>query len=406
MCKELNCIIKYPIFNLPNEKQGIYCSVHKKEGMVDVKSKTCLECKKIPAFNLPDKNRGIYCEEHKKEGMVNVKSKTCLECKKQPTFNLPGNKTRLYCTEHKKEGMIDIAHELCLNCDIRANFNLPNEKLGIYCENHKKEGMVNIVSKKCLECKKQPTFNLPGINTPIYCSEHKKEGMVNIVCKTCLDCTIQPIFNLPNKKPGIYCSEHKKEGMINVKDKLCISGICGGKIANPKYNNYCLFCFIHLFPNEPITKNYKTKEKAVSDCILKNIQGDWIQDKQILGGCSKRRPDLLLDLGFQIIIVEVDENQHQDYEEICENKRIMLISQDLGHRNVVFIRFNPDEYTSPESKITSCWGYNRIGTMSVKKSKKKEWENRLEKLKETIEYWKNNVSNKLINNVYLFYNAI
>ena len=28
----------------------------------------------------------------------------------------------------------------------------------------------------------------------------------------------------------------------------------------------------------------------------------------------------------------------------CENKRIMEISQDLGHRPIVFIRFNPDEY--------------------------------------------------------------
>ena len=33
----------------------------------------------------------------------------------------------------------------------------------------------------------------------------------------------------------------------------------------------------------------------------------WISDKKIYDGCYKRRPDLLLDLGYQVIIIEVDE---------------------------------------------------------------------------------------------------
>jgi hypothetical protein len=47
----------------------------------------------------------------------------------------------------------------------------------------------------------------------------------------------------------------------------------------------------------------------------------------------------------QIIIIEVDENGHNNEEYCaCENKRIMEISQDLSHKPIVFIRFNPDKY--------------------------------------------------------------
>ena len=73
---------------------------------------------------------------------------------------------------------------------------------------------------------------------------------------------------------------------------------------------------------------------------------DWVADKRVADGCSKRRPDLLLDLGSHIIIIEVDENKHIEYECSCENKRLMELSRDLNHRPIVFIIFNPDAYTA------------------------------------------------------------
>jgi hypothetical protein len=69
-----------------------------------------------------------------------------------------------------------------------------------------------------------------------------------------------------------------------------------------------------------------------------------ITDKKIEGGCSKRRPDIMIDIGFQIIIVEIDENQDNNYDCSCEYKRIMELSQDVGFHPIVFIRFNPDGY--------------------------------------------------------------
>jgi len=55
---------------------------------------------------------------------------------------------------------------------------------------------------------------------------------------------------------------------------------------------------------------------------------------------------MLLDLGYHVIIVEVDENQHKKYDCSCSNKRIMELSQDVNHRPIVFIRINTDEYLS------------------------------------------------------------
>jgi hypothetical protein len=38
-----------------------------------------------------------------------------------------------------------------------------------------------------------------------------------------------------------------------------------------------------------------------------------------------RRPDILIDCGTHVIIVEVDENCHKSYESTCENKRICAL---------------------------------------------------------------------------------
>ncbi len=82
----------------------------------------------------------------------------------------------------------------------------------------------------------------------------------------------------------------------------------------------------------------------------------WICDRKIEGGYSRRRSDLFLDMGSHIVIVEVDENKHGEYDRTCENRRLMEISQDLNHRHTVMIRFNPDGYIDLEQgKILSPW---------------------------------------------------
>ena len=288
-------------------------------------------------------------------------------------------------------------------------FNKEGEKKRLYCSIHKKEGMVNVKNKTCVEegCRKQPHYNKEGEKKGIYCSIHKKEGMVDVKNKTCVEegCKKISIYNNEGEKKGIYCSTHKKEGMVNVKDKTCRSLWCNTLVTN-KYKGYCVHCFMHLYPEEPITRNYKTKEYSVVEYVKDTFPDvDWVADKKVSGGCSKRRPDLLLDLGNKCIIVEVDENQHTDYNCSCENKRIMELSQDVGHRDIIFIRFNPDKYKKCGQNISSCWGINGNGLCCVKKTKKKEWDSRLKVLAQTIDYWirPQNITERTIETIPLFY---
>ena len=112
-----------------------------------------------------------------------------------------------------------------------------------------------------------------------------------------------------------------------------------------------------------------------------------------------------MDLIYQIVIIEVDENQHIDYDCSCENKRIMELSQDVRHRPIIFIRFNPDDYEKNGIKITSCWGQDKKGICIVKKTKNNEWNQRLNVLEEHINYWitPKNKTNKTIETIQLFY---
>jgi hypothetical protein len=155
-------------------------------------------------------------------------------------------------------------------------------------------------------------------------------------------------------------------------------------------------------------RNYKTKEKSVTNYIVDNFKDiTIITDKPIYDGCSKRRPDIFIDLGYQVLIIEIDENQHNSYESICENKRLMEISQDINHRALVLIRFNPDMYIDKDkTEFDSCWTLNKNGICIIKKNKLKEWNNRLELLKQTINYWIANRTDKTIEIVHLFYNQI
>jgi hypothetical protein len=90
---------------------------------------------------------------------------------------------------------------------------------------------------------------------------------------------------------------------------------------------------------------------------------------------------------------------------MCENRRVMELSKDIGHRPIVLIRFNPDSYIKDGETIKSCWETQIRGLHVVKKSKEKEWEDRLKLLKATTEYWLKNQIDKTIELVTLFMNS-
>ena len=83
----------------------------------------------------------------------------------------------------------------------------------------------------------------------------------------------------------------------------------------------------------------------------------------------------------------------------------MEISQDIGHRPLVFIRFNPDGYNTSTRRIQSCWSYNKNGICIVKREKELLWKQRLDTLDEQIRYWCENTTEKTVEVVELFYNC-
>ena len=297
---------------------------------------------------------------------------------------------------------------MCIHpgCKTTPSFNKEGETKWLYCYSHKQEGMVNLRNNRCIHdgCKITPYFNKEGESKGLYCSSHRQEGMVDVIRHKCIypDCKKNPYFNKEGETKGLFCASHKEKEMVNIKNKICKSHLCSTQVQE-KYDGYCLRCFMHLFPDKPVCRNYKTKEYSVVEYVKTTFPHQWISDK-ITGGCSRRRPDLLLDLIDQVLIIEVDENQHVEYDCSCENKRIMELSQDLAHRPIVFIRFNPDEYQKGDTTIKSCWVTDQKGICVLKKSKKVEWVDRLNSLGETIEYWLKHRTDKTVEIIQLFYN--
>jgi hypothetical protein len=158
-----------------------------------------------------------------------------------------------------------------------------------------------------------------------------------------------------------------------------------------------------VHPDKPNARNYKTKERAVVEFLQTTFPHLTLTaDKKVEDGCSRRRPDVLIDFGDQVLCVEVDENMHITYDCSCENKRLMEISKDIGHRPLVFLRFNPDSYKNEKGVILrSPWGLDGRGLSVIKRAT--EWTRRLTVLQEHVQYWTDHRTEKTVEVVELFY---
>ena len=329
-----------------------------------------------------------YCEH-------NHVKKICVECGGSQICQ--HKKVRKYCCdcggsqmcEHKREKSkcIDCkGSQICIHLKRRRQCRECGGSA--FCSH-------NIYKEQCKEC-----------GGSIFCEHNRRK----VYCK---DCGGSGLCEHNRRKT--QCKECNGSLFCEHKQRKHLCKPCGGKYicksswcetqGNKKYEGYCLRCFVNLFPDKPNTRNYKTKEKCVVDCITEALpQFTWVADKKVKDGCSKRRPDLLLDLGSHIIIVEVDENKHTDYDCSCEHKRLMELSQDLQHRPIVFIRFNPDDYTNQDNiLVRSCWKVNKLGVMQIMKTKEAEWKERMACLKLQIQYWVENPTEKMVEIVELFY---
>ena len=119
-------------------------------------------------------------------------------------------------------------------------------------------------------------------------------------------------------------------------------------------NGLCNYC-----SEFKVKKHEHTKEIAVKT-ILENNNIDFTHDKIVIGGCGSRlRPDFVIDAATHLIIVEVDENQHRQYNTQCDEARTVNLFHDFGGIPLVFIRYNPDNYKKDGKIIRSKTGRHR-----------------------------------------------
>jgi hypothetical protein len=273
------------------------------------------------------------------------------------------------------------------------------------------------IKYKCLECKGSQICEHGKIKyTCLECkgSQICEHGRIKYTCLECKDYSYS--YKCEHGKHKYRCKDCKGSqicvhNIIKYRCKECDgSDLCKSEwcftVKNLRYEGYCLRCYLYLFPDTKLPRNYKTKENTVVNEIKHTFPDKtWIFDKKINYGCSLRRPDVFLDLGSHVLIVEIDEYQHHEISRICENKRIMELSKDVHHRPIIFIRFNPDSYTKSDgTMVKSPWHYNKHGYMTIRDCHKNEWQYRIQILLERIRYWIEHTNTQTIQKEELFYN--
>ena len=255
------------------------------------------------------------------------------------------------------------------------------------------------IRSKCYEC--------DGAST---CKDHG-EPRQKAKCKDCMGSAL--CVHLIER---YYCKVCCGKGICVHRKRrdFCNDPNCGGglalccvpecdKVFSKKYLGHCMTCYIKVFPNGKVARNYKVKEYAVL-FYIKEVFPDLriVHDKRvdrISGGSSNKRPDFLIDMGSHVVIVEVDEQSHCGYDQSCEEFRMNEIWEDVGKRPVVFIRFNPDK----NNDGPSCWGVDGEGLAVVKKKWAVEWQARLSTLKTSMEFWLTTIPTQDIEIKKLFY---
>ncbi len=361
------------------------------------------DCLKRPTYGLEWK-KATHCKEHASDNMFDVKNKRCLYdgCLKLPTFGLEWGKAT-HCKEHASNNMFDVKNKRCQydDCLKHPTYGLEWKK-ATHCKEHASDEMIDVISKRCQydDCLKRPNYGLDW-KKATHCKEHASDEMIDVKNKRCQydDCLKRPIYGLEWKK-ATHCKEHASDEMIDVKNKRCEFPLCD-TTANPKYSSYCARCYFYLNPNDPRIRNYKTKEHAFM-IPLSEQYPEMVLDSVVRGGCSKRRPDGLLDCLTHSIIIEIDEGQHIGYDSLCNNRRNMELFTDLGNRPVIFIRLNPDSYKINGKRIKGVFTQSKSGELKIDK---KEFEKRKAALFETVEQYLTQYPDKDVSMIELFYST-
>lgn len=416
-------------FNFPNEKKPTRCYKHKLDEMINISINKCQvdNCSSTARFNFENERGGKTCKKHCLKGMVDVVNKKCeaLGCMTRPSFNFDGLKAA-FCKEHILPSMVDVTHKRCNfeNCKIRSNFGFP-KSFPERCEEHKTIGMISLSGKKCEKCGIiTACYNLPSEKIPRFCKAHKLSNMICVVDKKCEECGSRANYGKLFEKKN-HCAKHKLANDFHDNQPICSEEAC---IENAFYTNdetnYPRRCEIHKLENDInivekecsncklfcylnqksglcgdcnnfiIEKVNKIQETTVLKFLKENGTIFETEDKIPQNGCSKFRPDGVIDFLYFKVILEIDENQHKSYSNKCEMTRMIQLQQDYGGIPIIFIRYNPDNYKDinrniikPNPKRLHLL-YDVLRSLGILKN----------------EYEKNNTQLPPLSMIYMFYN--
>lgn len=267
-------------------------------------------------YNCKDCNTSNYCE-HNRERRV------CKECKCVDICE--HNRIKYQCKEcgGKKFCKHNIRKAYCKECG--------GSEL---CQPH------GIRKDSCREC---------NIGNKVIC-EHGQRS------RTCRDC-----------KTGTSICVHETRKSRCGFCEGCGSELCKScrMVLKLKYHENCYKCYIHDALKNKTSEEIKefisklpqrerTKEIRIYDTVTHIFPNyDWKYNMYVpvCGENGKREtcyyPDIHVNMGSYILLIEIDENQHSGYNS-CETRRMtdMLAAFAVP---LYIVRFNPDTYTTSDN---------------------------------------------------------
>ncbi len=363
----------------------------------------CKSCERIKTLCIHNKPKtrcrqcggGTYCEHNKRRS-------NCDKCKGGSICEHNNIRTRCkecdggsICSHNRRRNTCTICEGGSICEHNKRKWECIDCEGSQICE-HKK------IKNKCIECEGSQIC------------EHKKIKNRCIQCDGSQICIhkVDKYFCIECKGPGV-CEHNKRITICIICNPNCSCVDCKTVFVDKRSNFYplCQACFCNKYPDHEKSTLYKIKERYLRDELRLRFPDkdiNMIFDKAVDGGCSKKRPDVLIDLLLYSIIIECDEGQHKNYE--CENKRTMQLFEDLGERPLILIRFNPDSYMENDKKVEGCFK-SLIKIEDIHKKKfydinEKEWERRLDILEEVIRgKIKEEIPKKEVEEIKLFYDV-
>lgn len=405
-CKFDDCTTRSS-YNEPNKKGNIYCSKHKyllnnpthakDKKFISCSNKECTEYGNFTFDGVkPSINTMCFCIDHRINGYYNYLSDSCKLCNKQASRGIleKDKYVNLWCdgcSKKLKQDNPDMdiiikpsvqRNQKCNidKCTSSATFGIDKPEV-CYKHNINKYPSYYGKNRICdtIECIQRAT-NINNSTNKKYCNTcsllyddlekivgtQKSDKRTNILntddatrikniylIKNSIEtlnkkykCLGQECFKTPSysdKADGMpkYCKLHATKGMkYSSRSILCKK--CNQIYTNKVYNYICFKC---LNPDTTI----RNKEFLVVD-KLKKFYPNLINNKEIIGGTSKYRPDIYISFENYELIIEIDEYQHTLYNDEFNRMEDILIDLDPTKKKII-IRFNPDEYDKCEKSI-------------------------------------------------------